>query len=316
VIGHLEAICREHRVRIWHGHDYKSNLLGLLLRRRLGLHLVTTVHGWHPGRLRTRLYHAIDRSCLRRYDRVIAVSRNLFDECLRNGVPRARLRLVENAIDTEVFRRKAPPRPANGRRLVVGAIGRLAPEKGFQVLVRAMVQLLQSGIDAELRIAGDGPERRALEDEIRESGHGDRIRMVGFQSDVMAFFAECDVFVLSSIVEFAPNTLLEAMALEVPVVATRTGEAEHVLDGGRCGVLCEPGSSEALAREIGRLLRSPELRAELARAARRRIEESFGFAQRMRRIVEIFDELPLGPQPGDEESAPADEARRADARAL
>src|SRR5262249_40186254 len=137
VIPRMLNLCRKHKVAIWHGHDYKSNLLGLILRRFWPMHLLTTVHGWvhHTGR--TPLYYASDRFCLPRYERVLAVSEDLRQRCLECDVRPERCILVENAIDTEEFIRKSSRSEAKTNRglsrdaIVIGAVGRLSPEKGF-----------------------------------------------------------------------------------------------------------------------------------------------------------------------------------------
>ena len=93
VLSQLLKICREQRVTIWHGHEYKSNFLGLILRRFWPMRLVTTVHGWVKHTRRTPLYYAIDRACLPRYESVICVSQDLYSLCLKYGVRRGSLRL-------------------------------------------------------------------------------------------------------------------------------------------------------------------------------------------------------------------------------
>src|SRR5437879_2941553 len=108
VVPALLRVCRRERVRIWHGHDYKSNALGLLLRRFWPMRLVTTVHGWVKQTRRTPLYYKIDKWCLPHYESVICVSEDLRDRCLSYGVPADRCVLIENAIDTEQFSRRVP----------------------------------------------------------------------------------------------------------------------------------------------------------------------------------------------------------------
>lgn len=160
VIGRTLDICRRERVAIWHGHDYKSNALGLLLRRFWPMRLVTTVHGWVKHTRRTPLYYRIDRFCLPRYERVICVSKDLQDECLKIQVPAERCLLIENGIDLAEYSRTrtiAEARQALGiapGRLVVGAVGRLSAEKGFDLLIRAVDRLTRAGLDLELLIAG------------------------------------------------------------------------------------------------------------------------------------------------------------------
>src|SRR6516164_6815226 len=106
VLPLLLAICRRERVTIWHGHDYKSNALGLLVRRFWPMRLVTTVHGWVHHTARTPLYYALDRLCLPRYEKVVCVSDDLVRACRGVGVRAERCLLVENGIDTDEFRRR------------------------------------------------------------------------------------------------------------------------------------------------------------------------------------------------------------------
>src|SRR6516162_7393369 len=94
VISSLLRVCRRQRVCIWHGHDYKSNVLGLLLRRFWPMRLVTTVHGWVKHTRRTPLYYGLDRFCLRRYEKVFCVSNDLYEDCLARGVPEDRCLLI------------------------------------------------------------------------------------------------------------------------------------------------------------------------------------------------------------------------------
>jgi len=171
----MADLCRERRIRIWHGHDYKSNLFGVLLARLLGLSLVTTVHGWVHHTARTPFYFAVDRFALRRHAQVVAVSSDLYAACLDLGVPEDKLTLVENAIDTSEFRRRTPSSAPARSRLVVGAVGRLAEEKGFHVLVEAVERAVDLGADLELRIAGEGEEESRLRSRIASSRHAERL---------------------------------------------------------------------------------------------------------------------------------------------
>ena len=128
VVRQMLGICKQYNVRIWHGHDYKSNLLGLMLRPFFPMKLVTTVHGWVKHTLRTPLYYAVDRMCLPYYHQVICVSQDLYDRALHIGVPEDRCMLLRNAIDTDTYDRQFQPDKATVRqdmnvprdRLVIG----------------------------------------------------------------------------------------------------------------------------------------------------------------------------------------------------
>ncbi|HYV38102.1 MAG TPA: glycosyltransferase, partial [Gemmataceae bacterium] len=156
VVTQLVGICRRERVRIWHGHDYKSNALGLLVRRFWPMRLVTTVHGWVQETRRTPLYYKIDRLCLPRYERVLCVSPDLREVCLTVGVPEDKCLLVENGIDTEQYQRRQLITVAKKRLgipahcMVLGGVGRLSAEKGFDHLLRAAHALLRRGLDLQI----------------------------------------------------------------------------------------------------------------------------------------------------------------------
>lgn len=296
VVTQMLAICRRERVAIWHGHDYKSNALGLLLRPFWPMRLVTTVHGWGVAGARP-LYNRIDRLCLPYYERVICVSQDLLEQCLACGVRPERCVLIENAVDTEQFARRLDTAEAKARlgilptRQVVGAVGRLSGEKGFDLLIRATDRLLREGIDVELRIIGEGDQRPQLDALVSELGLEDRVHLPGYRSDASELYQAMDAYALSSISEGLPNVLLEAMALEVPVVATRVGGVPGLVRHEENGLLVEPGSVEALAEALGRILRVAELSDRLRRAGRATIEASYSFDVRMRKIRDLYDEL-------------------------
>ena len=302
VVRQIVRLCRERNVTIWHGHDYKTNALGLLVRRFWPMKLVTTVHGWVHHTRRTPLYYAIDKYCLKRYEEVICVSKDLYEECLKFGVRTARCKLIHNAIDTAEFCRRnaaqdarqkfgAPPKGQ-----VIGAMGRLADEKGFDLLIRAVAELHRHDRQVELWIAGEGPARKKLESLISEMGMTGSVRLLAHVDDVLSFYESLDVFALSSLREGLPNVLLEAMALEVPVVATRIAGIPSLIDDEKSGLLVDAGNVASLAAALDRLIKSAPLRRNLADMGRQRIEASFSFERRMQKIASIYDTL-LGRDP-------------------
>ena len=297
VAARLLEICRRERVAVWHGHDYKSNAIGLLLRPFWPMRLVTTVHGWVRQTRRTPLYYGIDRLCLPRYERVICVSEDLVGRCLATGVRAERCVLVENAIDTDRFTRRHSTGEAKARlgldprRPLVGAVGRLSPEKGFDVLIDAVDRLLAGGHDLDLAIVGEGDDRSRLEARIAASRLGGRVSLLGFRADTADLYEAMDVFALSSYREGLPNVVLEALALEVPVVATRIAGVPRLIHDEANGLLVESGSADELAGAIGRLLEDEGLRRRLARAGRETVEARYSFAVRMKTIAAMYDDL-------------------------
>lgn len=293
----LLRLCRRERVAIWHGHDYKSNALGLLLRRFWPMRLVTTVHGWVRHTRRTPLYYRIDRWCLRHYETVLCVSDDLREECLACGVPAERCLLLENGIDTQEFARTLNPRAAKAvlgldpDRFLIGAVGRLSTEKGFDLLVRAVDRLVREGLDLDLVILGDGDQAGSLQCLIQELGQANRIRLLGYQSDLIEWYQAMDVFALSSLREGLPNVLLEAMAMETPVVATRIAGIPKLMEQETNGLLVEPGNVEELTAALKRLVLDADLRSRVGQAGRETIETRYSFAQRMDRLRQLYDRL-------------------------
>jgi glycosyltransferase involved in cell wall biosynthesis len=295
VLRRLLQLCRQEKVTIWHGHDYKSNLLGLLLRPFWRMRLITTVHGWGVHTGRAPLYHRIDRWCLPFYEKVICVSPDLQEQCVSGGVRPDRCLLIENGIDLDEFSRRMDVAAAKQEmglpphRLLIGAVGRLSAEKGFDLLIRATAQLAQQGLDVSLVLAGEGEQRPALEALLAQSGCADRIRLLGYCADPRPLYEALDVFALSSVREGLPNVLLEAMALEVPVVATRIAGVPRLLRDGENGLLVEPGSVPELTRGLERLLRDAPLRERLRAAARQTVATHYCFATRMQKIAAVYD---------------------------
>ena len=299
VIGRLLRICRERNVSIWHGHDYKSDALGLLLRKFYPMKLVSTVHGWGVKSKKTPLYHAVDRFSLKSYDRVICVSDKLLSECLAAGVSIGKLCEIDNAIDLSSYDSLPDQREArinfnvDPEKPVVVAVGRLSKEKAFDVLIQAFADLLATGFDATLLIAGDGPEHEALQHQIASLGVEDSVRLIGHVADPRDVYAATDVFALSSTSEGLPNSLLEAMACGVPVIATTVGAIPTVISDEINGLLVSPDDSQVLTLAMNRLLSNMALRDQISEAARHTIENRYSFERRMQKIAAVYDSVLL-----------------------
>lgn len=292
---------REFPPDILHGHDYKTNVLAVVLGRAFRIPVMTTLHGYVTRGGRLEMYYSLDRWALRQMDHIVAVSEDLQEFACKLGVPHSRCSLIENGIDAEQCVRRRPVSAAkanlgiNPNRLVLGAVGRLAREKGFTLLIRAVHELLADGYDAELLIVGEGEQRTELEDLIAELGRQDRIRLVGHRRDLAELYEAMDIFVLSSLREGLPNVVLEAMAMEVPVLATRVAGIPRLIEHGQNGVLVAPGELDALVHEIKVLLDDRALRSRLADNARQTVLRHYSFQRRMDKIRALYDRLTRRP---------------------
>lgn len=279
-------------------HGYKPDLVGLAAGRRAGVPVVAMVHGWTAATLKVRAYDALDRLCLRGMDRVVCVSRGQAEKVRRAGVPPGLIVVNHNAIDSGPF---ATPVPEYGESLramfadppgrIVGAAGRLSPEKGFGVLVEAASQVIRADPSVGFVHFGDGPLRDAIAHRISALGLDGRFVMAGFHKDIDLFTPHWDLAVLPSFTEGLPCIALEAFAAGVPVVATSVGGIPEVVEDGVNGFLVPPGDPSALARRILDALNSEGRRTTMGRSGQERVRSQFTFEQKGLGLQKIFSEL-------------------------
>ena len=176
---------------------------------------------------------------------------------------------------------------------VVGTVGRLMPIKGFEYLIEAFAKFRrqQGRQESKLVIVGDGPLRAALEQSAENHGLSRDVEFLGMRTDVYDLIGVFDVFALSSLHEGVPIVLLEAMAIGVPIVASHVGGIPEILEDSREAVLVPARDPEALARAIGVVAGSSELRAELIRAARVRVETQFSIQSSAAKMREMYRSL-------------------------
>ncbi|HEX8854564.1 MAG TPA: glycosyltransferase family 4 protein [Thermoleophilaceae bacterium] len=199
------------------------------------------------------------------------------------GLPTESIMTIYNGVP-----QNAPPpleRRADGP--VVGSVGRLSEQKGYDLLVRALPDLP----DAQLVLVGDGPERARLESLARELGVSERLRITGWSDKVSSHLAYFDVFALPSRYEAFPLAILEAMFAAVPVVAAEVGSVPEAVQPGVTGLTVAPGSASELASAIRSLLADPERARELGRNARRMALDRFSVRAMTDRYIALYDRL-------------------------
>lgn len=297
VVRECIRVCKERNVDIWHGHDYKSNALGLLVKRYHPMHLVTTAHGWVRFTAKTPLYYCIDRFCMKRHERVICVSPDLESRCKKLGIKDEQLSLIDNAIVVEDYD-PAPATVQERRRfgfddnhILLGAVGRLSEEKGFDHLINAVYRLIRSGHQVGLLIAGEGHLKEALQKQIEELQLQNHVRLVGFLKDPRELYRAIDVYVLSSLREGLPNVVLEAMASGRAVVSTNVNGIPRLVTSGENGIVVKSDSVDELFTGIRTVLESDDQRKCLAAAGRKTVEERFSFGTRMQSVVRVYRSL-------------------------
>lgn len=300
VLPALRRIVRERQIDIVHAHEYKTDLLGLLLARLEGTIPLATAHGWTGHSWKEQhVYYPGDRWVLARYAHVIAVSSQIRQVLIGAGAQPDRVTTVLNGIDPAKFRRD--PALEGGARaalglpegaVVFGAVGRAEPQKRFDLLIEVFAVLAAADPRLHLVIAGDGSTLPALHAQVAALGAtGARVHLLGQRNDVTALHHAFDVFVQASDYEGTPNAVLEAMALGTPVVATRAGGTEEIAHDGIHALLVACGDGAALGAGMAALAAQPARARELAAAARQRVEGELSFARRVAKVEDIYTRL-------------------------
>ena len=302
LVPDLVRTIRKEKLDIVHSRNW-GTIEAVLAAKIAGVPAV--IHSEHGRDLQTMGAQPLRRRVFRRFcfqcaDRVFAVSRELRDYyACQLKFSADRITTIPNGVDTHHFRPDASAKArirrilqATPGTLVVGTVARLDPVKDHYTLLRAVKLAAEQNPDILLVLVGDGPERAGLEHEVQSSKRfADRVRFVGESPEVSQWLNGLDVFVLPSLSEGMSNTLLEAMAVGVPTIATRVGGNAEVVEDEISGVLFTPGDVQGLAAQLLELASDERRREALAFGARRRIEACFSLDRMLAAYSQMYREL-------------------------
>jgi len=176
---------------------------------------------------------------------------------------------------------------------VVGVVARLHPQKGHEYLIKAARVLADKFKDLKIVLVGDGELRAELEQAVVEAGLSETFIFLGFRSDVRDLLSMFDIFVLPSLYEGLPNVILEAMATNLPVVATSVDGTVELVDDGETGYLVPPRDPGALVAKIGNLLESADLRRQFGRAGRKKVEEQYSLELQVENFQNLYEQYSI-----------------------
>lgn len=297
----LARIMRRGRYDVVHLHSSKAGILGRVAAKLNRMKTVYTPNGFYflnaESRLARSFYLVAERLAGLLTDRLVAVSESERDATIRTRtVAQRKIAVIPNAIESDGIR----PDPEAGARIraelgiapgikVLGTVSRFIDQKDPLTMIRALRAVLDREPDVRFIWAGEGGDREqetlALARELDVRG---AIHFLGFRHDVQDVMNAFDVFVLSSTFEGLPYALLEAMFLEIPVVATDVVGSRDVVTDDETGVLVPPRHPAELAAGILRLLDDGERRRRLAVAAKARVEEHHSIEKMIARIEELY----------------------------
>jgi glycosyltransferase involved in cell wall biosynthesis len=258
-----------------------------------------TEHGRHFPDYPRRKRMLANRLLLRPRDRIVAVGQAVRRALIDNeGFPPNRIQVIYNGIDVNLFDRGLHDRDAarqeiglTGQDLAILQVARLDYLKDHGTAVRALERVVGSCPQARLILVGEGPEKEKIVEAVRQRGLATQVRFLGLQKDVPRVLAAADVFLLTSISEGIPLTVIEAMLAGLPVVATEVGGLPEVVVPGTTGWLTPAGDDAGLAEAILRLAQDPAMRSEWGQVGRLRARELFSESQMHKHYCELYEEM-------------------------
>ncbi|ACM21308.1 glycosyltransferase [Geotalea daltonii FRC-32] len=291
----IYAIIKKHKPDVIHTHGYKTNILAFLFAKLFNIKAVSTVHGGlHAERLITRFLYWVNLQCLRRFDKIIAVSDAVKSGLEKCGIGADKITVIKNIpavsscrspVTTSARSKLGIPPQAK----LVGFIGRLEKVKGGAQFIDAALSALETRSDLYFIIIGDGSQKAVLEESVAKSGHSAHFRFAGFISDPTEVFSSLDLYVLSSLDEGIPLTVLEAMCLGVPVIATRVGGVPEVISDGINGILLPPDDAPAMAAAISNILTDDTVRNSMVSRAKKDIAAKYDVGTWIAKIESLYE---------------------------
>ena len=291
----IARLLRQQDIAVLHTHMMGANLHGAIAARLAGRVCVCTVHG-RTYDLETRRRLMVHRVIAVLAGALVVVSEDLKQELTRAGIAEKRIQVIENGIPIASISKEEALRTRQELGLepsqpVAVALAYLRPVKGHSFLLEAFARVCSALPSARLLIIGEGPLRAPLQAQAELLGIQSAVRFLGHRSDAQRFLAAGDLLVNSSISEGTPLSVMEAMALGLPVVATNVGGVPKLVLDGETGLLVPPAEAEALAAALLELMRDAEKRRALGEAGRRRALEQFSIQPAAAKYQALYDKL-------------------------
>ncbi|MGQ9689385.1 MAG: glycosyltransferase [Desulfobaccales bacterium] len=311
IFGRLFRLLGRRHYNIVHTHLIGANVLAAPLAALYRVPVRITHDQTHDDVRRCSVIHrGLDALANRMNDHIIAVSASIHSFlCREESLPVDKISVVYNAVDLERFSADNDPVTKEEARrgwglpaqaLLVGGVGRLHYQKNFPLFLHVAAKVSARLPEAQFVIAGEGSERRALEDLSRRLGLTSRMRFLGFVKDMPRLYQCLDLLLLTSHFEGTPLTVLEAMAMGVPVVASRVDGVAEVVEDGRDAMLAPPGEPEIFIQQVCRVLQDEELGWRLSRAGREKVQRRFSAEAMVRQVEALYDRyLEKGRDPMD-----------------
>ncbi len=304
----LRRLLKKNRIQVLHTHDDKTLLYGVALRLLSPrLRIMHTCHShavygrntfasskeWYKFKIRKKILLLLMKC---HHKPVLTVSENTRQRLIGGGHKPADVQVLHNGIDLQQWS-KQDAQPVlrkelglAGNQLLVGTVARITYDKDLPTFFAVAQKVVAEIPEAVFVIVGDGygDELERARVEIDQMGLSDVVRLTGHRNDLKDIYTSFDLFLMTSLTEGLPNTVLEAMALELPVVSTNVGGLPELVEEGVSGLLASVGNVDALSGAVTQLLSDEKQRKQFAQAARKRIELNFDFSNRVKGMEDLY----------------------------
>ena len=306
----LQALIKLYRLlqrepyQVLHTHSSKAGILGRLAGHLAGTPVIIhTVHGWsfhdYMSPWLQKTYILLERWMAHYTQALVAVSQKDIDKGLQAGIGRPdQYHLIRSAIPIEQFDAslfdRGKIRQALGipeQAVVIGFVGRFSPQKNPLDWVRVAKQVGQNQKDVFFLMVGDGPLRDQVEAQLLQAGIRDRTVLTGLRRDIPALLACMDMFMHTSLWEGVPRAIVQALCIELPVLAYSADGVQEIIQNGENGYIFQPGEVKKMAEVCEHLVQHPELRKALGQRGRERVMQEFDLQKMIAQISALYEQF-------------------------
>jgi glycosyltransferase involved in cell wall biosynthesis len=299
VLLKLYAILKKERIDILHSELFRADFYGRLAAKLAGTRIIVSKIQNIEKFRESILLNWIDRLTARYANKIMCVSDSVREHAIQKiQLPRHRFVTIHNFVNIEEYRRtddserkRLEYRRALGikdKNLLVGTVGRLAPQKAQADFLKAACMILKETPSVRFIVVGEGCLREELGALAEALGLAANIHFVGFQKNISVVLSAMDIFVLSSRWEGLPLTVCEAMASYLPVVATKVGGVPELVQNGKTGILVDAGNVNQLSESIQRLILDEKQRVRFGQEGRVRVEKEFSMSKALERMQTVY----------------------------
>lgn len=296
VILKLSNLIKQKQIDIIHTHGYKSDILGLIAARIDGIKAIATPHGFENSKdLKLQFYIRLGCFALKYFDKVVPLSEELQSDIIRLKVNEGKIRFIQNGLDLEEIESErgkiSTPIYSGRHEKKIVYVGQMASRKNVLDLIKTFDLLYKEHKNIRLILIGDGPEKDLLEKEARSMASSSKIDFLGYRNDRLRLVGECNLFSMTSSLEGIPRSMMEAMAIGVPVAAYNIPGVDKLIINKKTGLMADFGDIEGLKKCWQQLLFNEGFATEMARNGKDHILNNFSAKRMAEEYTKLYQEM-------------------------